>query len=395
MSTNLRRLSLCILCALCGALLLSSPALAARAITVEENVIEGDLLGLDATPSAQLRVGGQSRQVPCSDLLALELRPGKPVPSLEAPAFILRNGDTLRGAIAGGSGSAIVVKSPLLGTSECPLQAIARIEFPVARPLQPLQAAEKLDRLLFRNGETLEGTVESLDAAGMKFRSALLGQLEIGSDRLASVVFAAQSGPAPATPQGVVAIVHADDGTVLSGAIQGLKEGKLEVRASFGASLALDLARVLRIEFRGGRLVYLSDLEPVQVKETPFFDLTWHYRRDRSVDGNSLRLGEQAYPKGLGVHSRCELAYALDGAYRRFLADVGIDEEVGERGNVDVTVLVDGKPRYERKGLTGRDEPLRVAIDVAGASRLTLVVDFGQEFDICDHADWANARLIR
>ncbi len=113
------------------------------------------------------------------------------------------------------------------------------------------------------------------------------------------------------------------------------------------------------------------------------------------MDGHPLRIGERTYRKGLGTHSRCRLTYDLGGAYTRFLADVGIDEEAGDRGNVDVQVLVDGKPKFERKGLTGRDEALAVAVDVAGAARLTLVVDFGADFDICDHVDWANARLIR
>jgi hypothetical protein len=370
-------------------------ALGARAITVEDQAIEGDFVGLDATPAIELRVAGASRKLPCSDLLALELRAGKAAPSREGVAVVLRNGDSLRGTIEGGSGRALTLKSALFGSAECPLQAITRIELPVAQPSQPLAADEKADRLLLRNGETVEGTLESLDAAGVKFRSTLLGQLEVGFDRLAAIALAASGAAAEKKPEGVVAIVHGDDATVVSGQLKGLRDGKLELQAGFGAALALDLRRALRVEFRGGRLVYLSDLQPAEAKETPFFDLVWHYRRDRSVDGNPLRIGEQVYGKGLGVHSRCELTYALDGACRRFLADVGIDEEVGEKGNVDIVVLVDGKPRFERKGVAGPDEPIPVAVDVAGAARLTLVVDFGADFDICDHLDWGNARLIR
>ena len=131
------------------------------------------------------------------------------------------------------------------------------------------------------------------------------------------------------------------------------------------------------------------------------FDLVWHYRRDRSVDGNPLCLRGRVYRKGLGVHSRCELTYDLGGAYRRFLSDVGIDkeekgkDELREDGNVDVKVLVDGKMLFERKGLTARDGPVPIDIDLTGAKRLTLLVDFGDKLDICDHADWAAARLIR
>ncbi|HUT36481.1 MAG TPA: NPCBM/NEW2 domain-containing protein [Planctomycetota bacterium] len=366
-----------------------------RAVTVTEEAIEGGLLAIHPAPAIELRVETGTRTVACADLLALELRQGKPVPSRTDAAVVLRNGDCLRGAIQGGSSRAVTVHSPVFGTAECPLQAVARIELPVPQPPRPLQAAEKLDRLLLRNNETIEGTLESLDAKGIKFRSALLGDLDVAFDRLAAVVFATQAGAPPKPSQGVVAIAHADDGTTLSGQLQGLKDGGVELQAAFGAALSLRLARLLSLEFRGGRLVYLSDLEPAEARETPFFDLVWHYRRDASVDGNPLRIGERTYRKGLGVHSRCELTYALGGTYARFQTDVGLDEEVGEKGNVDIEVRVDGKVKFERKALTGRDEPLAVTVDVAGAARLTLVVDFGADFDICDHLDWANARLIR
>jgi len=382
-----------LLCAL--ALASAGSALAARAITVDEEAIVGDLVAIDATPAIELSVAGKPRRLPCDGLLAVELKAARPAPGRDAATVLLRNGDSLRGAIQGGGGRAVLLRSPVFGAVECPLQAVARIELPVAQPAQALQASEKLDRLLFRNSELIEGTIESFEPAGLKFRSALLGQLDVAFDRLAAIALASHTDAPGKPPEGIIAIVQADEGTTVSAQIQGLKGGNLELRTTFGAPLSLRLDRLLRIEFRGGRLTYLSDLTPAQVKETPYFDLVWRHRRDQSVDGNPLRIGGQTYRKGLGVHSRCELAFALDGAHRRFLADVGMDEEVGHRGNADVTVLVDGKPAFERKGLTGGAAPVPVAVDVTGAKVLTLLVDFGGDFDICDHVDWANARLIR
>ena len=380
--------------------LLVSASFGATAITVEDQTISGELIGLDAGPIAVLRVGGKVRRIPCADLLAIELRSGNASPRTGDSAVVLRDGRVLRGAIVGGGSRAVALRSPLFTALECPLAAITRIEFPVAQPTQPPKPARKHDRLLFANNDLVDGTVLAFGPKGIRFRSELLGELDVGFDRLKTLVFAAQDGGKPPTPKGVTALVRADDGSIVAGTIRSLTEGRLELQAAGvtipnGVPLSLALDHVLRIEFRGGRLVFLSDLEPAEVKETPFFDLVWHYRRDRSVDGNPLRLGDRTYRKGLGVHSRCELTYALEGSYRRFLADFGLDEEVGDKGNVDVAVLVDGKPRFERKGLTGRDAPLAIAVDLTGASRLTLRVDFGRDFDICDHADWANARLIR
>jgi len=368
---------------------------AATAVTVEGQSFACEVASIDATPTATLRVEGAAKQTACSDLQAIEFRQGEPTVDVQQSATILRDGGCLRGTILGGGGSSVKVASPLFGEVECPLQAVARIELPGVQPGAALQPGEKLDRLLLRNGETIEGSVESIGPKGIRFRSEPLGQIDIGFERLTAVAFAGQ-GPAPKTPpDGVVAVAYADNGTVVAGRIASLAAGKLALKALFGPEMALDAAKLLRIEFRGGRLVYLSDLEPAEAKETPFFDLVWHYRRDQSVDGNPLRLGGRTYRKGLGVHSRCELTYELKGGFRRFLADFGIDGEVGEKGDVDVAVLVDGVPRFERKSVTGRDGPVPVALDLAGAARLTLRVDFGRDLDICDHADWANARLIR
>jgi len=373
----------------------AAAALGARAIGVDDKATEGELVGIEAPPTVVLRVGDALRRIPCADLRTLELRSGKPTPDREATTLVLRNGDRLRGRLGEGGGRAIRVSVALAGAAQCPLRAIERIELPCPQPPRPLQAGSRADRLLFRNGERVEGTVEAIGAGGITFRSPLLGQLEVAFDRLAAIAFAAHQARPPDPKQGIVAIVHGTDGTVVSGRPGRLADGQFKLDATFGAELRIRADRILFIEFRGGRLVYLSDIEPAELKETPFFDLVWHHRRDRSVDGNPLRLGDRTYRKGLGVHSRCEITYDLARGYRRFLAHVGIDEEVGEKGDADVAVLVDGQVRFEKKGLTGADDAVAVALDVAGASRLTLRVDFGKGFDICDHVDWANARLIR
>jgi len=361
--------------------------------TVDDKVFSGQLVRFDPGPSAVLRSEGRELKLACGDLVAIELRPLARGPRGGMPTIALRNGDVVVARVAGGSGAGLLAASPLFGQARWPLEAIAAIALVPARRGQGSRAG-KLDRLVLRNGEVVEGTVEEIGADGVKFRSKLLGQLQVGFERLAAIEFAT-TGRGPKRPDGLVATVCGVDGSRLSGTLEPGGEGKVVLRSTFGPKLQMDLARVARVEFSGGRLVYLSDLEPSEVKETPFFDLVWHYRRDRSVGGNPLRVGGRTFRKGLGVHSRCQLTYSLDGRFERFAAVVGLDDEVGEKGNVDVAVAVDGKRVYERKGLSGRDEPVELSIAVAGARRLTLVVDFGAEFDICDHLDWADARLIR
>ena len=376
---------------------LAVAAYAGTAVTIDDEAIECRLVEIDAAAMAHLiTADDKPLRVSCKQLQSIRIRTAPPAPRPGDSAIVLRGGGVLRGAIRGGSERAVTVQSRAYGTVECPLQAIAGVRLAGGEPARAAdERPGKLDCLVLRNGEELSGTVVAIAEGKVTFRSEVLGQLDMAFDRLAAIAFAAEEAPRRAPPGSLLAIVHTDDGSTLTGRIRTLAKGKINVQTLFGAALTSDVARVLHIEFRGGRLVHLSDLEAAEVKETPFFDVVWRHRRDRSVDGGPLRIGTHTYRKGLGVHSRCELTYAIEGAYSRFMSDFGIDEEVGDRGNVDVTVLVDGKVCFERKGITGRHGPIRIAIDVAKAKRLTLRVDFGAELDICDHADWGNARLIR
>jgi hypothetical protein len=101
------------------------------------------------------------------------------------------------------------------------------------------------------------------------------------------------------------------------------------------------------------------------------------------------------FDKGLGVHSRTELDYQLDRAYESLVATIGIDDAVRPRGSVVFRVLGDGKVLFDSGVLTGKDPPRDVNVNVVGVSLLTLVVDYGDELDLSDQADWGGARLLK
>ncbi|MEV7862697.1 glycoside hydrolase family 97 catalytic domain-containing protein [Streptomyces hirsutus] len=122
--------------------------------------------------------------------------------------------------------------------------------------------------------------------------------------------------------------------------------------------------------------------------------------RDRSngerdaADGGTLSIRGTGYDKGLGVHAASEVVVELDGAYRRFTAEVGVDDEVGGKGGVAFEVLADGRVLATTGVLTGTDPARRIDVDVTGAERLTLRVTDGGDGVDSDHADWAGARLL-
>jgi hypothetical protein len=80
----------------------------------------------------------------------------------------------------------------------------------------------------------------------------------------------------------------------------------------------------------------------------------------------------------------------------RFEAVVGLDQQTGRSGNVQIQVLADGKPLLDPPPeLAGTDaaKPLRLSLP-PGVRELTLAVEFGRGGDVQDHADWGDARII-
>jgi hypothetical protein len=209
----------------------------------------------------------------------------------------------------------------------------------------------------------------------------------------------------PKARAGVRVRLRCVDGSSISGELTGLARGKLALAHLLGP-IAVPLDFVLELSVENGDLTYLSDLQPATaVEEFPPGlprDEIFRWKADREVeDGGPLRLGGKRYEKGLGVHSRSELTYAIAGKYKHFEAVVGLDDTtryLGDPGMGSVTfrVLLDGKPAKEiPEGLLARrgDAPAELSIDVNGVKKLTLLADYGTYLHVLGRADWADASL--
>jgi beta-galactosidase len=131
------------------------------------------------------------------------------------------------------------------------------------------------------------------------------------------------------------------------------------------------------------------------VQETTYFDSPRPYRTDRSQGGRPLRLGGRTFTRGLGVHARSVLTYALGGSYTTFAATIGIDSEVGNGGSVVFRVVGDERTLYESPVMRGGDAPVPVSVDLAGVLLLRLEALEAENANIADHANWAEARLLK
>jgi len=134
--------------------------------------------------------------------------------------------------------------------------------------------------------------------------------------------------------------------------------------------------------------VFLDALEPAAISQG------WGtLQRNRSVWERPMTIAGKRYVRGLGTSSQSRIAYPLDGKYRRFQCWVGADGATSP--SVVFEVWVDGHREWE-SGLMRRDDDAQwVDVDITGAGLLELVVGDGGDGINADHADWAEARLLR
>jgi hypothetical protein len=115
-------------------------------------------------------------------------------------------------------------------------------------------------------------------------------------------------------------------------------------------------------------------------------------QKNQSVWEKPMIIGSRRYQRGLGTHAPSKIVYSLDGKYRRFQTWAGADANTAP--TITFEVRVDGVVRW-KQGLTTRDTPAAwVDLDITGAKTLELHVGDNGEFS-ADHADWAEARLLR
>jgi hypothetical protein len=370
---------------------------------------EGPLLSLG--DKWAVRLGGEEKIEANSDAVIVLRQKVKPLPPIQdTTQVIFTNGDHVPAGRLKLVGERLQF-APNVGQSKdlrTPLSAVSVIW--LAKPDgcdNPMEVRRGLvaqtrlrDVAHLRNGDTLEGVLVGLDETTVRIE---VDKKPVALDRAKVSAIALNTELArPLRPKGVYGRLVLADGSRLSLASASCTDGKLMRGVTlFGGEVRVPLKHVIALYLFQGRAVYLSDLKPKKVEEGTYLDDSWSVVPDGSVTKTDLRLASNTFDKGLGTHSKCRLTYNLGGAYRRFEAQVGIDDETKEepwpRGGARIQVLVDGKPHdlgFDKE-LTAKNGLESVSVNVAGARELTLVVDFGKLGNVKGCVDWADARLIK
>lgn len=308
------------------------------------------------------------------------------------------------------SGGKLFATSVTIGSERCqvawqfgeklslPIDVVRAIRFDPQTKLEAFDEALKSpspdnDRLFVRVEDKVQivsGLIEELAADKVVFQFDNKKQT-LPREKLFGIVTAQIGGGGPAAGQ---SLVELRDGSSISGGLTSLADGVLSLKVSGGSKVELPWQAVAKIAVKSSRVAFLSDLDPTEVVEQSLVTTPRPYRRDRSVAGRTLTLGQRTFDKGLGTHAQCKLTYTVDGKYDFLAAVVGIDAETEGRGDCILSVLGDGKELFTQR-VRGADAPRDIKLDVKGVKQLTLVVEPGEDLDLADHADWGDARLIK
>ncbi len=395
-----------------AALLLALPLHAAEVKTLSGPIHKGELVSID-DKQVKLTVDGKEVTLPAADLLAVELQAStKPLPAGPYQRLRLIDGTVLTCQSLELKGSEATTKLFSGQTLKFPMASVQwllidaqdeknRKEF---EEQLAKKASQDVLRLLSRDETAInafEGFVGDADANGETVSFKTGGNaVTVAIPRIRGIIFSrppAENAPAPLCKlsDGFENHFVAKSLTIAGDQFKLLTPTGLEVESP--------KASAVRLDFSMGKVVYLSDLEPLSVDESFLLADLWHFRRDKNLEGGPLSLGRKTYAKGLAVHSRTILVYEVKG-YNNLRTVLGIDDQVTgpaqavvrfEAEGKDLPVTIDGKAAANPMTLKSRAEPVEIKVDLSGVTRLRITVDYGDDLDLGDHVIFADARVTK
>lgn len=437
-STSIRML---LSLSICARLIGADAASPIRIDRIDGTILDGSWRGLEDAATLKIETAEALIRVPVNTISQVSF-PIKPEPPPgNRVQFLLNDGGTLAGEILADHGEeTVIARTSLADRTVFRFDRLAAIRlaegsaFPRSLELFESTLRQRLpgqDQLITRSLDeprVVRGRLESLNAER--------GAFSLGDsprtfmiDRMFAVVLASGASPRAPLPASLIL----SDGTTFSARLRSGDERSLSLETSFGMEIELPVSRILELHFQSERIVYLAQFSPVEQHVEGRLHRPWPIRVDRGVAGAPLTLNGRVFRRGIGVHSYTELAFELDAPFESFAATIGIDDSVRPRGDVVFRVLgeegmspqqsdtrgtvrlplptesatgpraVESRSEpstgkrllFDSGPVTGRDAGRDILVDIRGVRRLWLVVDFGEQLDLSDHANWADARLIK
>jgi hypothetical protein len=211
------------------------------------------------------------------------------------------------------------------------------------------------------------------------------------------------------------ATIHGRSGFRSQAAALELNDTQLQITTVAGIKLTWALDDITSADFSAGKLMYLSDIEAASEKWTPLValpstaKLAAEYgqpRRDKSAYGGPLTLlmkadaladaqeNTRTFNKGVAIRSRTEIVYRLPAGFQRFTALAGIDPATSANGNVRLIISADDRVILDTE-IAGNEPAQPIQLEITGAKRLKILVDYGQNLDTGDWLNLCDARIVK
>jgi len=374
-----------------------SAPLAAQPPAFELSLIDGSSLvgkGLDwSGDRLRLDTGSGAVEVSIDRVFALH---GAAVVAHDLPWIELAGGEVVRGTFVGGdkNGEWCEVQSPVLGRRRIAVDRIASVVF---RPAQARSADLRLPagvvEAMFQKAgiglDTVPGSVHQFDGRGVLFQRTGEAQPKWfrGDDLIGLRLGSAEPRKARAPAE-----LLTRTGDRIGVEPRGWHAGEFTVQFEDGSTAKLRASDVAALTWPRAGVVCLSSLTPAAVDERGFDgDVILPWQRDASVTGGPLCAGGRSHGRGLGVHSRCRLAYLVPEGTASFCTHVGIDDSalaLLPRADVALRIVLDEREVFRAELKAG--DPVRTVppVPVKPGQRLSLEVDFGRGRDLADRVDW-------
>ena len=182
----------------------------------------------------------------------------------------------------------------------------------------------------------------------------------------------------------------------------------IEAESLSGLVLRFAESQIEKLDFSNGKLLFLSDFQPLAQKWTPlvgiaednqFLRRAGQPRFNQSFTGSTLQLKNVdpsqepvSYARGIAMRSRTEIVFEIPTGMQRFQTLAGINPATANQGNVELEFTSKGEPLW-RGQIRGEDAPELIEFSLKNVKRLRIFVDYGENLDFGDQLHLVNPRV--
>ena len=367
-----------------------------RVITLEGEIFEGEIESIDENGIVNIN----DNVYPCVGVRRFVRRDRSVVACVSECRVILMCRSEFSASAIRLLEEEVVFESPGIGRVELPIDAVRAFRFGKLRRgsrfqkgLLEWEAAKDVDSIFISGGAELQevdGLIEEIDGNFLIFdRDQKLQTVPLS--RAYGAVLASPLLKEDERPSCVLSLVG---GTRVKADIVKYDGKMVEITIVEDVKINVSWDLIKRVGLKSARLEYLSDLDVIKEEVRPVITFRRPWQRDLTVTGLPIKIKDQIYDRGLGFSSGTYVTFPNEGPYDLFIAEIGIDDDALGRGDCEFVVR-GGSEELFRKRIRGGESAQLIKVDITGHDQVTLEVDPGEDLDIADHADWADACFLQ